>query len=296
MNIERVVIGMDFSQPALAAARWAARVFQDDVELILVHVLDIPQPPSFLQGSLPPHEELVETGRVGGLERLDELRSALPASRVSTELKVGRAADEIASVAEQVSADLVIVGEHGRRPGIWNVIGSTAERLLHSSPVPVLLARNLSEEAPEAPQRILAAVDGSPSSLRALEWTATLVELFGAQAVLLHVLDPAVVGRVRLISVDRAATAFEEKLRADSRAWLLEAARSGGLREEAIDPIAAVGVAGYEIIAATERNGIDLIVMGSRGAGPFRQRALGSVARAVLRAAACSVLVVVDRD
>ena len=61
----------------------------------------------------------------------------------------GKVADVIAAEACKWPADLIVVGTHGRR-GIGRlVLGSGAESILRSAPVPVLLVR-----APESAQRL----------------------------------------------------------------------------------------------------------------------------------------------
>jgi len=58
----------------------------------------------------------------------------------------GHAADVIVRVAKQWSADLIVMGTHGRRGLRRLALGSDAELVLRSSTVPVLLVRS----APEA--------------------------------------------------------------------------------------------------------------------------------------------------
>jgi len=53
----RVVIGVDFSDASLAAARWAAMHLAPDAEVVLAHVLPEPVAPPYLQPHLPPAEE-----------------------------------------------------------------------------------------------------------------------------------------------------------------------------------------------------------------------------------------------
>jgi nucleotide-binding universal stress UspA family protein len=62
---------------------------------------------------------------------------------------------EIARLAEAVGADLIIVGEQGPRRGVGALLGSTAERVLDNSRVPVLVARKVGETPP---CRFLAAI------------------------------------------------------------------------------------------------------------------------------------------
>jgi len=59
----------------------------------------------------------------------------------------GRAADLIVDDAKQWPADLIVMGTHGRRGLRRLALGSDAEMVLRTSPVPVLLVRAEPEEA-----------------------------------------------------------------------------------------------------------------------------------------------------
>lgn len=47
MKIRRIVVGVDFREPSVAAARWTARELAPDAEIVLLHVVDVPRPPAF---------------------------------------------------------------------------------------------------------------------------------------------------------------------------------------------------------------------------------------------------------
>lgn len=55
---------------------------------------------------------------------------------------VGRVADVILKEAKEWHADLIVMGTHGRRGLTHAVMGSDAEAVVRSSPVPVLLVRS----------------------------------------------------------------------------------------------------------------------------------------------------------
>ena len=61
--------------------------------------------------------------------------------KTSTMLRVGSVADVILGVAEELQVDAIAMSTHGRTgPARW-LLGSVAERVVHSSKVPVLLIR-----------------------------------------------------------------------------------------------------------------------------------------------------------
>lgn len=289
MKLERVVIGMDFSEPSLAAARWVARHFAPEAEIILLHSLEIAQPPTFLRTALPSPGTLEETARRGADQRLREVGRSLGATRIWPEIRVGRPADQIAAVADEFSADLIVVGEHGRSGGLWGALGSTAEHLVRSAPVPVLLAQRL----PDGPPRsILLPLEESALMETALAWGRLLAEHFQAEAIGLYIVSTALLGRMRIISSTERGNELESKVLQDAARWLEERMERAGFPHDTTVARVAIGDPATEIVAAAERLDNELIILPTRGAGAVGETLIGSVARSVLRASPCPILIV----
>lgn len=76
-------------------------------------------------------------------ERLDQLadprRSQVAIG--STIVKSGDARDAIIEAAQELDADLIVIGTHGRRGVSRLVLGSVAEDVMRRAPCPVLLVR-----------------------------------------------------------------------------------------------------------------------------------------------------------
>ncbi len=68
---------------------------------------------------------------------------------VTTDVREGRPAKEISEHARDVDADLVVMGTRGRHGENRFLIGSVAERVVRTCPVPVLTVRQLTGEDPE---------------------------------------------------------------------------------------------------------------------------------------------------
>ncbi|TKX59215.1 universal stress protein [Halorubrum sp. ASP1] len=67
---------------------------------------------------------------------------------VTIEVREGRPASEIDAYARSIDADLVAMGTRGRHGENRFLIGSVAERVVRTCPIPVLTVRQLTEEDP----------------------------------------------------------------------------------------------------------------------------------------------------
>lgn len=142
--MSKLLIAVDGSDHARRAIEAAARLAPQtpDLETVLVNVRN----PPTLYGTLPPvHHDAIEANlRQAQSELLaaalaDARRSGL--ARVSTRAEVGFAAGEILRVADDVGADQIVMGTHGRGALGSLFLGSTAQRVVHLAKVPVLLVK-----------------------------------------------------------------------------------------------------------------------------------------------------------
>jgi len=137
-----VVVGTDFSVPAARALSFAVRLAAAQGGRIhLVHVLSEPVQAIDVAGALPYID--VETRKEWEDAATKKLaREAAAAEKrgvkASWELKWGRPSDVIVATAAKEKASLVAIGTHGRSAFEKFLLGSTAERVLRRSPVPVL--------------------------------------------------------------------------------------------------------------------------------------------------------------
>lgn len=293
-EIKRAVIGVDFTDPAINAERWAASYLAPGAELVLVHVLEVPETPGFLRRRYEPAPQLIEAARAGAEKRLREVSLTFGERRHWLEVRVGDPAAQIADVAREYGADLIIVGKHGVNVGRWGRLGTTAERLVRQAPVPVLLAFGASGGVP---RQILVALDDGPDIARVVEWTRTVCVNGGERVTAVHVLSDAVLGHMLSSAAARATGDYFDdarvrtELRDETARWLERVLRAR-VPETIASSQVAFGDPATEILAVGERLAADLIVVGSRGTGRVRQALLGSVARDVLRGSTRPVLVV----
>jgi nucleotide-binding universal stress UspA family protein len=123
----------------------------DGANLHLVHVVDELLP----YGTDVPGnyvEQFIDALRAQGKEVLAKaervvFEHALKAESVLLETVGGSAADRIVEQAQKCKADLIVMGTHGRRGLRRLALGSDAELVVRSSPVPVLLVRGAAKKS-----------------------------------------------------------------------------------------------------------------------------------------------------
>lgn len=134
-------------------------------------------------------------------------------------------------------------------------------------------------------RHILVATDFSEVSRRALCEALALAAENNAQLSVLHVLHP-----------ERKRGALESPPEADPERITAEkkiTALVGELRpEQKIETLVRHGHVPVQVLSVIEDQGIDLLVIGTRGRGGLRKLAVGSVAEELLRAAPCPVLTI----
>ena len=141
------VDGSSASQKGLAEAIELARGSR--AQLMLVHVVDeLVVGSSYDLSRVTP--KVIESLREGGRQVLASALATAQQREVAVETRLletigGRAADQIVDAARQWPADLIVMGTHGRRGLRRLAMGSDAELVLRTSPVPVLLVRDAPE-------------------------------------------------------------------------------------------------------------------------------------------------------
>jgi nucleotide-binding universal stress UspA family protein len=142
----RILVAVDGSPTSMKGLREAIRLASDDrAELVLLHVVNEYYAFANLDG-FAPGVDLVPTLREGGRRILAKAKAqadkaGIRAKTLMRETLGGPAADTIVRDARKQRADLIVLGTHGRRGLRRLVLGSDAEQVVRTAPVPVLLVR-----------------------------------------------------------------------------------------------------------------------------------------------------------
>jgi nucleotide-binding universal stress UspA family protein len=302
VRFKQILCPIDFSEysrHAFDRAVGVARCY--DATVTVLHVLPVPSVvpavPYGPEGPGPLGLEVVDRGRVlSEIPRFLGLTESIGIPVKYRAIEAPSVQKEILVQTERLSADLLVMGTHGRSGFERLILGSVTEKVLRTSRVPVLTVPSHVPDVVPAGRdpfrRILYATDFSQGSEAALRHAASLAEHGAAQLTLLHAVEPLAVGYDPIVvmpfDVGAYNTSLEAVARKQLREFVPEFVRLGCDTEDVV----VSGKPYAEILRiATERQ-IDLIVLGVHGRNALDRLVFGSTTEQVVRRAACPVLTV----
>ena len=292
MKLDHIVACIDFAPASESALIEAERIaVRESAELTALHVIDLNVVeqariaiPNFAEG------DAIERAKV----HLDEWieRTAKSEMTVETEIVQGHPLEEIVKAIGDHKADLLVMGSKGvshRK----EVTGFTAAKCVRKAPTKVLLVR----EGHAGPfEKIVACVDFSETSDRAIEHALHMAKEDGAALELLHVVSPlqGLVGMEYLfprVARGEAATHVKPDVEAEVRKRLDRfASEARGV--EIKTTIVENSSIGNGVIRQLNDSNADLVVLGTRGRTGMKQLLLGTVAEKVVHDSPCSVFAI----
>ncbi|ARB93739.1 universal stress protein [Legionella longbeachae] len=140
---KQIMIAVDGSKASSLALKEAIELAKNqNSKLCVIHIVD-----TLYEGDVD-REAFVELIRKQGQEVLNSIKKKLSRVKIEFEMKLTELTPSKSQIAEKLvdeasawSADLIIIGTHGRR-GIQHILtGSVAEEVIRISKIPVLLVK-----------------------------------------------------------------------------------------------------------------------------------------------------------
>lgn len=283
-----LVVASDFSACADDALRRAdALAVALGARLSLMHVVE-PLPVVSAWGDPGSVAWIgLEALQDAGLARLRQQRARLASLAhpdIALHCLVGQPRRDLGALAAELGGDMLVLGAHAPVGLGQRLLGTTAQAAVHASPLPLLVCRRPAT----APWRlVLGASDFSPSAERALPWAAVLAP--AAEKHLLHVHPALPEATLALVQPDPAAL---ERFTAEAEKAAL--ARFDALSARYPDWSAHFrrGDVADTVEHEAAARGADLVVIGTRGHGPWLGGLLGSVGQRLLAKLDADVLLV----
>ncbi|MCL4839414.1 MAG: universal stress protein [Thermoanaerobaculia bacterium] len=286
------VAGTDFSPAAATAQRWAEHLARArGAELHLVHALRIYGPPTDFLVSPPDYTEELQSRAVARLdEAVDRARAGGADARAA--FRLGDPHRALLEAAEELGADLLVVGTRGSSGLEHFLLGSTAERVIERAGCPVLTVHP-DQEPPAGPvAHLLVPTDFSDDAEMAVAAALELVAPGGRELrlTLLHAyylpIEYTAYGTIP------TSPRYLEDVAGAAEGRLKEVAERLARPGLTVETRATEGFPPEAVLTAARELGVDLIAMGTRGRTGLEHLLLGSTAERVVQRAPCPVLTV----
>lgn len=280
--MDRLLVATDFSPRSDRALRRASLIARKvTAPITLVHVVDADRP-----------DRLIKADRSAASDVLAEIAATLRAEDgIETDwvVQVDDVHSGILSAADEISADLLVIGPHRRRLSDA-FTGTTAERLVRRSTRPLLVAIHV----PAADHRnTLLALDFDEASKSAGRQALAMGIFHHTDVVIMHAFDTLGASMMRRslehrVDIDQYVVAegvsAGEKLRTLSEEIGLPATDHSVVSME--------GSPARTILEAAQKVDSDLIVLGTNQRTGFVRALIGSVTADVIRDAHRDVLII----
>ncbi len=274
--VKHIAVGLDGSAGAATAAKLSIDLAHRLHGVVHgIHVIDA----TFLEGAF-----ITDISGAMGFEpflnlqaqmraTLDDLAGVIrsdfaarcQAVGVDSQFHLERASVPHGMLAATKLADLLVVGQRGVNARFHeDLLGSTTDTLLRRSPLPVLVV----PQDAEVPHHALAAYDGSPKAVRALQQSAELARALALPLTVVTVDQKEDRARTRLDEAARYLAPFDVRVAYEFQ------------RGEAVE---------QELLAMLEPGDFDLVFLGAHGHGRIVEMVLGSTSQYLARRASVPV-------
>ena len=136
---------------------------------------------------------------------------------------------------------------------------------------------------------ILVPIDGSDNSYRALDAALLLSEKLGSNITVIHVMEEVPITH---IGSEKMLNELLEAYKKENQGILLKSSEIANQKGLTIKTFLLQGNPASVILDYNKKEKFDLVIMGSRGLGKFKELILGSVSSKIVHHSPCAVLLI----
>jgi nucleotide-binding universal stress UspA family protein len=266
--MKKIIVPVDFSKYSYYALEVAANLAKKiDASLFICHILDLPHM-SLSDGDTPASIFMLKMTK-------DKMKKAmakpyLEGVKVQEEVVYDETIDFVSEKANEIDADLIIMGTHGSRGDRENFVGSNTEKVVRTADVPVLAIK---QKYPEFdPKHIAFASNFYGEVDSVFEKVKNFAKVFDSKIHLLKVVTPNLF----------ETTPYSQKLMDDfAKRFELDNYETHIFNEKHVED---------GIIDFSRLNNMDLIAMSTHGRTGLARILNGSIAEEITNHAPLPVL------
>lgn len=282
--LDKILVALDFtesSQNVLQSAIELAKIFESTI--IPIHIL----PDDVVNKKVKLMLNEMALTKLKGIEdliRAEGLEVGKPL------LIVGNPHQAIVRAAVDINANVILIGSGETHKGDIYRLGITAERIIQKSQKPVFLIK---EDVLLNVHHILCPVDFSDSSRRALKNAIIMARRFKSELTILAVCELNGINWFTSEEYKEKENNLRYVLHQEEFDTFLKEFNLTGVNWKKENP---KGNPAEEILSATSRKMIDLLIMGTTGRTGVNRVLMGSVTEKVVREVPCSFLTLKSED
>lgn len=279
---ERVLVGTDLSATAkVATDRAAVLAKRLGAELFLVHA---------------------------GAASTDELQALANEYGAEAVTAAGPPAEVLIAQAEELKADLIVVGSVGMSGAKRFLLGSVPNKVSHHAPTDVLIVKTDPPRDSTGYSKVLVGTDGSPTAMRAVDMASSLASRLGAKTTIVCVYEPPSEQELEKYRSDPDDPVAQWNVGKDVRGvpsefkWRIAGtAQAEDILDRAAEHAAKAGLdaevraiegsPAEELIGLAQREDFDMIAVGSVGMSGAKRFMLGNVPHRISHHAHTDVLI-----
>jgi nucleotide-binding universal stress UspA family protein len=291
----RILVPLDGSDLATVSLPFVRALATEASEVVLLRVVEDDTPLIAVYADGHRVEKLLTRNRAAAKQYLEDVAAVLTneTGRLSVRTDTGIPHTAILHAAEEENVDLIVMATRGRGFLGRAMVGSVADRVARTSPVPVLLIHPQEHDIPARAQevgnirRVVVPLDGSELARQALPVAERFARLLTIPIRLLRAID---LQGEWIFGEDDDVESLMEPMRQDLAEELQAEAdrlKSGGIPASFVLSVGAV----TKVIRDAVEPG-DFVVMTSHGAGGLRRWLLGSTAEKLIRSGMAPVMMV----
>lgn len=276
-----------FPQDAPVLARAAEIARSHEARLTIVHIIESLTGFEFASPDLRLIQHQMRASAFESIEAA-MAKHVSGVADVDVRIETGSPSQRLVELIDEVAADLVVMRAHQRNSIIKKIVGSTTDRVVRSSPVPVLVVKR---PVARDYKHIVVSIDTSDSSDALAPYVAALFPL--AKLTLIHFVQIPHQFEAAMLRAGsgQSMAAHRDALINKAKVSLRALSKQLEDRLESSVTRVVVGDPATSLVRSTWSRKVNLIVVGSGGSSKLRPTMLGSVTRRLLRDAACDVLV-----
>ncbi|MFC1562168.1 universal stress protein, partial [candidate division KSB1 bacterium] len=205
--------------------------------------------------------------------------------------------EEILQFEKDKNINLIVMGTHGRGMLSHFVMGSVAEKVVRYSSCPVITVNQFGKQIDISNdyKRLLVPLDFSDYSKAGLRYGIAFAKMFASHLDILHVFEAFPPPLIYSYGVE-SQIQFNPNIKKKSENFISQAVKEIDPEFTRYTAYVMEGKPNREIVAHTETNDMDMIILSTRGLGTVQSFFIGSTADKVIRKVKCPVFAVKEHE